>query len=315
MIKNIILSSIVTLAILFSFTLQGTASGSVVVDRVVAIVNDEVITLSDLQREEALYNKRNEVKQGTQHILDDMIDRKLQMAAAKRTGMDVTDKELGEAMDDVMKRNNMNSTQFSAAIAKEGLTLEQYKNELREQMTLSRLFNKFIRSGITIDEAEARAFYEKNIKAYTLPEEVRLRQIFLPLSSKAKPEQAAAVKQRAQAVYERAKKGEDFEALVREVSKGVTASQDGDLGYMQREQAIPAIAAAILSLKKGELTKPFLSAGGYNIILLEEVRTPVTPYDKVRDELMSMLYQQKMEHTYRSWLQTLRGDSNIEKRL
>lgn len=315
MIKKIIFAGSVTLAILFSMSLQGTASGSVVVDRVVAVVNDEVITLSDLQREVALYNKRNEVKQDSQHVLDDMIDRKLQMAAAKRNGMDVTDKELADAMDDVMKRNNMDTAKFTAAVAKEGLTLEQYKNELREQMTLSRLFNKFIRSGITIDEGEARAFYEKNIKAYTLPEEVRLRQIFLPLSSKAKPEQAAAVKQQAQAVYERAKKGEDFEALVREVSKGVTVSQDGDLGFMQREQAIPEIAKAIKSLKTGEITKPFLSAGGYNIILLEEVRTPVTPYDKVRDELMNMLYQQKMEHTYRSWLQTLRGDSNIEKRL
>lgn len=315
MIKKIIFAGSVTLAILFSLSLQGTASGSVVVDRVVAVVNDEVITLSDLQREVALYNKRNEVKQDSQQVLDDMIDRKLQMAAAKRNGMDVTDKELSEAMDDVMKRNNMDTAKFTAAVAKEGLTLEQYKNELREQMTLSRLFNKFIRSGITIDEGEARAFYEKNIKAYTLPEEVRLRQIFLPVSSKVKPEQAAAIKQQAQAVYERAKKGEDFEALVREVSKGVTVSQDGDLGFMQREQAIPEIAKAIKTLKTGEITKPFLSAGGYNIILLEEVRTPVTPYDKVRDELMNMLYQQKMEHTYRSWLQTLRGDSNIEKRL
>jgi peptidyl-prolyl cis-trans isomerase SurA len=315
MIKKLIISSSVTLAILFSLSLQGTASGSVVVDRVVAVVNDEVITLSDLQREEALYNKRNEIKQDSQYILEDMIDRKLQMAAAKRTGMDVTDKELSEAMDDVMKRNNMDTAKFSAAVGKEGLTLEQYKNELREQMTLSRLFNKFIRSGITIDEGEARSFYEKNIKAYTLPEEIRLRQIFIPVPGKANSEQAAAIKQKAQAVYERAKKGEDFEKLVGEVSKGVTAAQDGDLGYIQRDQVIPAIAAAIKSLKTGEVTKPFLSAGGYNIILLEEVRTPVKPYDKVREELMTMLYQQKMEHTYRSWLQTLRGESNIEKRL
>lgn len=99
------------------------------------------------------------------------------------------------------------------------------------------------------------------------------------------------------------------------MSEGVTASQDGDLGFMQREQVVPEIATAIQALKPGEISEPFLSAGGYNIIRLEEVRVPVKPYEKVKDEIMSVLYQQKMENTYRSWLQTLRSDSHIENRL
>jgi peptidyl-prolyl cis-trans isomerase SurA len=315
MIKNVLFAGSILFAVLFSFPLQGTASGAVVVDSVIAVVNDEVITLSDLQREEALHKKKNEARRDTHSILDDMIDRKLQMAAAKRTGMEVTDKELDEAMADIMKRNNMSGEQFTAALAKEGLALEQYRIELREQMTLSRVFNKFVRSGISVDEAEARAFYEKNANAYVLPEEIRMRRIFLPLPSKAKTDQIAAVKEKAQVVYERAKKGSDFTTLVRETSKDATAMQDGDLGFMQRDQVIPEIAEAIRTLKPGEITKPFLSAGGYNIILLEEVRTPALPYEKVKDDIINTLYQQKMDHTYRTWLQSLRGDSHIEKRL
>jgi peptidyl-prolyl cis-trans isomerase SurA len=209
----------------------------------------------------------------------------------------------------------MDSKQFDAALAKEGLTLDQYKAELREQMTLSRMFNKYVRSGIAVDEAEARAFYQKNIKNYSLPEEIRVRQIFFPLPEKAKPDQIAAVKAKAQAVYERARNGEDFIRLVREVSEGVTASQDGDLGFMQRDQAIPEIEEATRLLKPGEISKPFQGAGGFNIIRLEEVRTPVKPYEQVKDEIMKSLYQEKMENTYRSWLQTLRSDSHIENRL
>ena len=117
-----------------------------VVDRVVAVVNDEIITLSDLQREEAL--RKSEARQDDRLLLEDMIDRKLQMAAAKRSGMDVTDKELTDAVADIMKRNNLDSKQFEAALAKEGLTLEQYQAELREQMTLSRVFNKYVRSSV-----------------------------------------------------------------------------------------------------------------------------------------------------------------------
>jgi peptidyl-prolyl cis-trans isomerase SurA len=244
-----------------------------------------------------------------------MIDRKLQMAAAKRVGMDVTDKELADALGDIMKRNTMDSKQFEAALAKEGLTLEQYRSELREQLTLSRLFNKYVRAGVAIDEAEARQFYQNNLKTYSLPDEIRVRQIFLQLPENATKSQDAEIREKALAVYERAKKGEDFIRLVHEVSQGVTAKQDGDLGFMQREHVLPEIGEAVRSLKPGELAGPLKCAGGYNVIRLEEVRTPVQPFEKVKDEIMKTLYDQKVENTYRTWLQTLRSDSHIENRL
>jgi peptidyl-prolyl cis-trans isomerase SurA len=311
--KKNLLAVIALIGILFTNTLPGSASGSVVVDRVVAVVNDDIITMSDLQREEAL--KKSEVVHDDRLVLEDMIDRKLQMAAAKRSGMDVTDKELADAVADIIKRNNMDMQQFGAALAKEGLTVEQYKAELREQITLSRLFNKYVRSNVNVDEAEARAFYQNNPKTYSLPEEIRVRQIFLTVPGDATPEQVAVIKEKAQAVYARAQKGEDFIHLVREVSQGATASQDGDLGFMKRGDALPEIEEAARTLKPGDSSSPFLCAGGYNVIKLEEVRTPVRPFEKVKDEIMKTLYEQKVENTYRSWLQALRGDSHIENRL
>jgi peptidyl-prolyl cis-trans isomerase SurA len=311
--KKNLLAVIAMIGILFTHTMQGSASGSVVVDRVVAVVNDEIITMSDLQREEAL--RKHEAGRNDQLVLEDMIDRKLQMAAAKRTGLDVTDKELDDAVADIIKRNKMDMLQFTMALSKEGLTLEQYRAELREQITLSRLFNKYVRSGVNVDEAEARAFYKNNPKNYSLPEEIRVRQIFLSLPDKATPEQAAAIKEKAQSVYARAQQGEDFIRLVREVSQGATASQDGDLGFMQRGDALPEIEEAARLLKPGDSSSPFLCAGGYNIIKLEEVRTQVRPFEKVKDEIMKTLYEQKVENTYRSWLQALRSESHIENRL
>jgi peptidyl-prolyl cis-trans isomerase SurA len=311
--RNYILSLAAILALLLPTSLQKTANGSVVVDRVVAVVNDEIITMSDLQREEML--RKSAEKLDERMLLEDMIDRKLQMAAAKRTGMDVTDKELADAIADIMKRNSLDTSQFEAALRKDGLTLDQYKTELREQMTLSRMFNKYVRSGIAVDEAEARAYYERNLASFSLPEEVRVRQVFFPLPENATSDQIAAVKSRAQSVYERAKNGDDFNRLVRENSSGATSTQDGDLGFMQREHLIPEIEAAARNLKPGEIAGPLLCAGGFHIIRLEEVRTPVKPFEKVKDEIVNTLYQQKVENTYRSWLQTLRSDSNIENRL
>lgn len=310
--RNTILTVLAATGMILSIAGRGLATGPVVIDRVVAVVNSEIITLSDLQREEAL---RKQEGHDDRQVLEDMIDRKLQMAAAKRSGMDVTDKELADAVADIMKRNSFGDTrQFEAALAKEGLTLEQYKTELREQMTLSRTFNKFVRSGIAVDEAEVRAFYERNAKTYSLPEEIRVRHIFFPLPEDATPVQADAMKARAQAVYERARSGEDFVRLVRENSPE-TAAQDGDLGFMQREHVLPEIEEAARTMKPGDIAGPLRCAGGYHIIRLEEVRTPVKPYEKVKDDIMNTLFQQKMENTYRSWLQTLRSDANIENRL
>jgi len=311
--KKYVFSILTTTGLILMSTLPGAASGSVVVDRVVAVVNDEIITLSDLQREEAL--KKREAVHDDRLVLEDMIDRKLQMAAAKRTGVDVTDKELADAVADITKRNGMDMAQFGVALAKEGLTLEQYKAELREQITLSRLFNKYVRSGVNVDEAEARVFYQNNQKTYSLPEEIRVRQIFLALPDKATPAQAAEIREKALSVYARVRKGEDFIRLVREVSQGTMASQDGDLGFIRRQDALPEIEEAARTLKPGDSSSPFLCAGGYHIIRLEEVRTPVRPFEKVKDEIMKTLFEQKTENTYRGWLQTLRGDSHIENRL
>jgi len=310
--RNAIFFLVSTMTFFLSNTMQSTASGSVVVDRVVAVVNDEIITMSDLQREEAL--KKTD-KPDERLLLEDMIDRKLQMAAAKRAGMDVTDKELADAVEDIMKRNSMDSKQFEAALAKEGLTLEQYKIELREQMTLSRVFNKYVRSGLAVDEAEVRAYYEKNKKTYSMPEEIRVRHIFFKLPEDATPAQTEAVKEKALEALERAKKGQDFIRLVEELSESENADQGGDLGFMQRDQVIPEIEEATRTLKPGELAGPIQCAGGFHVIRLEEIRTQVKPFEKVKDEIAKMLYEQKSENTYRTWLQTLRSDSLIENRL
>ena len=289
----------------------GAAAAPVVVDRVVAVVNDEVITMSDLEREILKHPEIADQKL----LLEEMIDRKLQMWAAKRNGMAVSDKELTEAVGDIMARNKMDAKQFEAALAKEGLTLEQYRNEFREQMTMSRLFNKFVRTGVSVDEAELRAYYDKNTKLYALPEEVKVRHLVVAVPAGAPPAKASAAKETADGLMARVRRGEDFIKLIREYSESPTAKQDGDLGFLQRGQAIPEIEEAAKDLKPGEYGGPVRCEDGFHIIRLEEIRTPVRPYEKVKEEIQKTLFDQKLENTYRSFLQTLRSESHIENRL
>lgn len=287
------------------------ATGPVVVDRVVAVVNDDIITMSDLQREMQRHTDITDQRL----VLEGMIDRKLQMIAAKRSGIDVTERELTDGIGDIMKRNNMTAGQFELALEKEGLTLEQYRVELREQMTLSRLFNKYVRAGLAVDDAEARAFYDKNANQYSLPEEVKVRHLVVAVPEKASPAQVKAAQEKAAALMERIRKGDDFIRLIREHSGSPTAKQDGDLGFLQRGQAIPELEEAARNLKPGEYAGPVRCDDGFHIIRVEDIRTPVRPFEKVKEEITRTLFEQKMENTYRTFLQTLRSESHIENRL
>jgi len=306
---NILAGVLLSLCVLPA--VAATASGPVVVDRIVAVVNGEIITMSDLQREA---QKRPDIVD-QRIILEGMIDRKLQMVAAKRNGMEVTDREITDAIADIMKRNNMEPKQFEQALAKEGLTLEQYREEFREQMTMSRLFSKFVSAGLTIDEKEVREHYDLNAKLYSLPEEIRVRVLAVTVPGKASIGQFVEAREKAEAIMAEIKKGGDFIRLIREYSGGPTAPQDGDLGFMQRGHAIPEIEAAARDLQPGQYAGPLKAEDGYYIIRLEEMRTPVKPFEKVKDEIQKMLYEQKMENAYRTFLQSLRSEANIENRL
>lgn len=292
--------------------LQSPASGSVIVDRVIAVVNDEIITMSDLQRET---EKLKGQKMDERLLLEEMINRRLQLAAAKRSGMDATDKEVDDALEDIKRRNNLTTKELAAELAKEGMTIQQYRQELKEQMTLSRVFNKHVRSSVALDEAELREYYERNKKDFTLPEEIRVRQILLRIPDKASQAQISAVRERARQAFERAMRGEDFIALVREYSDRDVRGDDGDLGFMQKDHVLPEIAKAVETLSPGMISGPVQSSQGFHIIKLEEVRSPVKPFEQVKDEIANLIYKQKVEIAYRSWLQTLRSEAHIENRL
>ncbi len=293
-------------------SVQSNAEGSVVIDRVIAVVNNEIITMSDLERASA---KLKEKTLDQREVLEELINKKLQLAAAKQAGMDITEKELDSTIADIRKSNAMDAAAFEVALAKEGLTTDQYKEELKEQLTLTRVFNKYVRSGLAVSDAELRTYYKRNIDTFSLPEEIQVRHIFIKLPNSAGRSRIRRAKQQAHAAYSRARKGEDFILLVREFSDEQTAASDGDLGFLRREDTLPEIAKAAQSLKPGDIAGPLKTDAGYHIIRLEDVRTPIQPFEQAKEEISRIILRQKMETTYREWLQALRNKSHIEIKL
>jgi len=135
------------------------------------------------------------------------------------------------------------------------------------------------------------------------------------VKEQASPAEVAAAREQSESLMARIRKGEDFIRLIREYSGSPTAAQDGDLGFLPRGTAIPEIEAVTKDLKPGEYAGPVRVGDGFHILRVEEIRTPVMPFEKVKDEIQKLLFEQKMENTYRTFLQTLRSEAHIENRL
>ena len=197
-----------------------------VVDRIVAVVNQEVITLSEVERwsqpfqGEILTEDRLERKERVQEIfrkvLERIIEERLIEQEAKKSGIKVTSKEIEGAIDEIKRRNNMGQEALEKALAAQGLTLETLKKELEKKIVRMKFVSFAVRVEPKAEEKELREFYQKNLDQYRLDESYRPAHIFFLVPSEATPEQAREIRKRSQKVLERIKGGESFAKMAKD---------------------------------------------------------------------------------------------------
>ena len=159
------------------------------IDRIVARVNDDVITLSELQEEGLpLFERLREnytgkelaeqVQRAEREFLDQLILRRLQLQYANQIGITASDNEINAALKDVLTRNNLTQEQLTDLLTREGLTLQDYKDRLREQIILARLMNQAVRSRVSVDASEVEAYFKAHQDEFNQPAQARMRHIF-----------------------------------------------------------------------------------------------------------------------------------------
>lgn len=297
--------------ILFSpFFLGHSAQAAPIKDRIIAVVNTELITLSELKASTEGEEKRlREQYRGAEldrrlHQLEyaaltRMIEHKLQIQLAKRKGMDITDEEIANAVKE-MKR--------------QGETVDDSKPEtktaIKEQLTLMKVVDREVRSSLMISEVELQRYYIQHQSRFMLPEEYRISQILIIPRSSEDREQARS---KAAAVYGELKRGADFADLALRRSDGPEATKGGNLGFVRQGELLPPIERAIVALETGQLTEPIETPLGLHIIRLEEKTPPqFRPFAEVKNEIQGLVYRQKSEDVYQVWLRELKNKAYIE---
>lgn len=294
--------------------------GAILLDRVVAVVNNEVITWSELramvEREgrsllEGLTDDVRSAKlQGMEkQFLNTMIDIKLQLQEARNRGLSVTPEETEGAMNDIKSKYGLTDEAFFDSLAQEGLSLDDYREELSDQILISKLTRQSVTSAIFISDEEIQEYYEENMEGFRGQESVKIRQILLigPPDESMKPE----IEARASEIMKRIREGEDFAEVAKSFSEGPSREFGGDLGYITRGSVLREVEERAFGLETGEVSDPFWSSSGLHIIKLEDRREGVQ-LDNVINEIQEALHRERFQSLYEDWIKTLREKAYIE---
>lgn len=315
--------SLLAAAVIFSFA---AAAQAAVVDRIVAVVNDEIVTLSDLERafepyrgkfeatyqgndpEKALYEAKKEI---LKHIVDNM----LMEQEAKRTGISVSSAEVEEAIADMLKSRKLSQEELLKALAAENLTMDAYKKDIREQLIRMKLIGRDIKAKVVATDEEIGAYYLEHREEYEGQESVRIRQIFLPAGEDATTEEKDKIRAEAESIHKRLLDGEPFEILCAKFSKGPGAEEGGDIGFIEKGAILPEIESVAFALPLKKISGVIESPAGFHIIQVTDRRgAGAKSIEALREEIKAKIDREKTEKKYGEWLKKLREKSSVEIR-
>ncbi len=312
-----------TILILYILMLSVASDAAVLLDRVVAVVSKEVITWSELYKmmeneaaDQVRALKEEErlkiFKDSEAAFLEKLIDIKLQIQEARRLGLDVTTEEVTEAVENIKKKYSLTDNALEESLKKEGLSFEEYKKRLSEQIVISKVVSQQIRNKVVVSEEEVKKYMEANKESFTDGETFKIKQIFL-----GRPKDDADIKvieDRASIIIQRLKAGEDFSILAEEYSEDLSGKLGGDLGFIKKSQMAKEFIDALNSMKVGEFSNPFRTEKGLHIIKLEE-KVAAQSTDEARESVLKQLTESQFSERYKSWIKGLREKAYIVIRL
>ena len=264
------------------------ASSRVEIDSVVAIVNDAVITRSELDDQtrtikQQLRQQNTPAPTGDvlqKQVLERLISSRLQLQLAANTGIRADDDTLNRAINRIAEQNKLSLSEFRAVLEKDGFSFDKFREDIRNEIIITRLRQRQVDSRITVTDQEVSQFLAAQARQGKSDDEYRLGHILIALPEAASPEQIQAARQKTEKILEKlhAKVNEgtagnaDFKETAIAVSDGQQALEGGDLGWRSAGQLPSLFAAQVPAMKVGELSGVIRSSGGFHIIKLLDYR-------------------------------------------
>jgi peptidyl-prolyl cis-trans isomerase SurA len=299
---------------------------SKVVEEIIARVNNEVITRSELDKAKATAEEdaqqdcqgrctpqqlSEEIENRRKNALRDLIDQSLLVQRGKDMGLSV-EPEVIKKLDQIRIQNKLDSMEdLEKAVTSQGINWEDFKDNIRKGILTQRVISQEVGSHINISKEDVEKYYNEHKKDYIRPEQVALREIVVSTEGK-KDAELPDLKKKAETALKRVKDGEDFGEIAKRFSDGTTAKQGGFLGIYKRGELSKELEDIVFKMKKNELTDIMDTKQGYLLLqVLEHYDEGEQPLNKVENEITDKLYTERMEPKLREYLKTLREQSYV----
>jgi peptidyl-prolyl cis-trans isomerase SurA len=296
-----------------------TLGGARIVERIIAQVNNEIITQRKYDGEKENLRQQlaqqysgaefeTQFREQSKNLLRDLIDQSLMVQKAKDDDINV-ETDVVKQLDDIRKKNNLATLEdLETDVEKQGGNYEDYKDQIRRELLMREVISREVGSRILLSREDERKYYEAHKDDYKTPGEVRLAQVLIS-TEKRKPEEA---EKRANEALAELKAGQRFADVAKKYSDGSSAEQGGDLGFMPEAKLMPDVAAAVAKLDRNEFSNPISTKFGYIILkVLERYSAGIPKFEEVEDRVTAILYDQQMKPQFREYLTRLRKESHI----
>jgi len=288
-------------------------------DQIVAIINDDVITRSELDT--ALTRVKVQISQEhvaaptgeilQKQVLEQLINKKLQLQIARQMGITIPDAAVNEAIDNVAKQNNTTMTDLYQRLSQENLTVGEYRQEIRDQMILHKIQQQEVAGKINVSATEVATFMKSKTWQSNSEKEYRIEDILIPLNDEPSSDEVVAAKKHALDVLAKLRAGQSFHAIAQSESGGKNALQGGDLGWRKLPEIPSAFTEQVTQLQKNELAGPIQAANGFHLIRLADERSIGNHIKPNQKQVEELLLQQKFEEAVQNWISKLRGQAYI----
>ncbi len=298
------------------------------VDRIVALVNDSVITLSELEeltmpmmmRLQTIADpmKRSEIlAEQTQAALEQLIGQELLVQIAEEQGITVSDEQVEAHLQGILNQQGWGEAELQQYLSSQGMTRGALKAQSRKFLVQQMVAQRNLASKLSVTEVELQDAYQSSLTKAKAKLKVEGAHIFFKVPSGSTAAEEAAIKQKASELLQRAKDGEDFSQLAQEFSQGAGAQNGGDLGVISRGGGLPSeLEDAFFKLKEGELGGPIRSPFGYHILKVKKLSTQAPPsYESSRQALEMQVRQSKYQKALKTWIEDMKKSAFIERRL
>ncbi|VAX17227.1 Foldase protein PrsA precursor [hydrothermal vent metagenome] len=290
-----------------------------IVDRIVANVNGEIILFSELRRQIMIFQSmkargaRNitDASLAPREVLQTMIDEKILANYAKEKEIIVKEKDIDKRVEQVKSRNGFTDKVLAKMLEDDGMTLEQYRKRIRDQIMIQRVTN-FDMPPITISDEEVERYYRLNKDKFKSEVKVRASHLILLVTSDSGPEDVKKAEKEIFRLYQEIKDGADFAEMAKMYSQDGAAKIGGDLGWFGKGSMLPEFERVAFGMKEGELSKPLRTKFGFHLIKLTgREDESMLSIEDAKKEIRNMLQKNTFDKKRKAWLERLRDQAYV----